>query len=396
LRLHRSLVHAVADALRYVFEDNHKADKVVERILRSNPKWGARDRGFIAENTYDMVRHWRRITEAIDFPSPSYEQIFAVWWILNGRDLPDWPELKGVNRKNVLANDRENQKVRAIRESMPDWLDQLGETELGTKWDRELRALNEPAELVLRVNSLKANRNGVEYFFHDIDVNTSRVNGANDALILDKRVNVFRTDAFKNGWFEVQDASSQQVAPFVQVEPGMRVIDACAGGGGKSLHLAALMENKGKILALDTEEWKLKNLRARASRGGIDIIECRTIDNAKAIKRLNNTADRVLLDVPCSGLGVLKRNPDAKWKLTPEMLEEVIATQANILQDYSAMVKAGGKLVYATCSILPSENVDQVFKFLEKNPDFSLEEQQEIWPSEGFDGFFMARMVKKG
>lgn len=175
----------------------------------------------------------------------------------------------------------------------------------------------------------------------------------------------------------------------------MRVIDACAGGGGKSLHLAALMQDKGRIISMDTEGWKLQELRRRARRAGTSIIETRTIDSSKVVKRLEGTADRVLLDVPCSGLGVLRRNPDAKWKLNPDFLENVRKTQAEIIASYSRMCKPGGKLVYATCSILPSENQEQIQKFLSaKSQDFQLVQEKIISPIEGFDGFYMALLEK--
>lgn len=178
----------------------------------------------------------------------------------------------------------------------------------------------------------------------------------------------------------------------------MRVIDACAGAGGKTLHLAALMENKGSIIALDTHAWKLDSLKKRARRAGAFNIEVRNIENTKTIKRLHNSADRLLLDVPCSGLGVLRRNPDTKWKLSVEQLEELKETQQHILSSYSQMLKAGGKMVYATCSILPSENREQVDKFLqsENGAAFELIEDKTILPqSEGFDGFYMALLEKK-
>ncbi|HWA34975.1 MAG TPA: methyltransferase domain-containing protein, partial [Cyclobacteriaceae bacterium] len=219
-----------------------------------------------------------------------------------------------------------------------------------------------------------------------------------DALILEERQNIFTRQQFRDGLFEVQDAGSQLIAPFLKPEPGMRVVDACAGGGGKTLHLAALMQNKGRIIAMDIEAWKLDELKKRARRAGAsNNIETRLIDSSKVIKRLENSADRLLIDVPCSGLGVLRRNPDAKWKLTPEFIEQVKITQQEILTNYSTMVKTGGLMVYSTCSILPEENEEQVKKFLAAHPDkFELQDQHMVWPSEGFDGFFMARMKKIG
>ena len=178
----------------------------------------------------------------------------------------------------------------------------------------------------------------------------------------------------------------------------MRVIDACAGAGGKSLHLAALMQNKGKVLSMDVEEWKLQQTKLRARRDGVSIIERKVIEGSKTIKRLKESADRLLLDVPCSGLGVLRRNPDTKWKLSLDSIAKVQETQQEIIQSYSSMLKKGGQMVYATCSILPSENQKQVEKFLasEAGKDFELIEDQKVLAQEsGFDGFYIARLLKK-
>jgi 16S rRNA (cytosine967-C5)-methyltransferase len=178
----------------------------------------------------------------------------------------------------------------------------------------------------------------------------------------------------------------------------MRVIDSCAGAGGKSLHLSALMENKGQLLALDIYPGKLNELKKRAKRAGAFNIETRLISSSKVIKRLSNTADRVLIDAPCTGLGVLRRNPDAKWKLQPDFVAEVCQTQQELLTSYSRMLKPGGQMVYATCSILPLENEKQVSAFLKSEPgrDFQLQEEQHVFPSrEGFDGFYMARLERR-
>jgi len=196
----------------------------------------------------------------------------------------------------------------------------------------------------------------------------------------------------------VQDASSQKVAEMLDPKPGMRVIDACAGAGGKSLHIATMMENKGQLIAMDIYENKLNELKRRARRNDIFNIETRVIDSTKVIKKLIDKADKVLIDAPCSGLGVLKRNPDAKWKLQPEFLDNIRATQKELLDSYSRMVKPGGQLVYATCSILPSENEMQVKAFLsrEEGKDFTLLNEEKIMPSKsGFDGFYISLLQKK-
>ena len=189
----------------------------------------------------------------------------------------------------------------------------------------------------------------------------------------------------------------QTVAHFVEPKAGMRIVDACAGAGGKTLHLAALMENKGQIIAMDIYKNKLTELKRRARRNKIHNIETRLIESTKTIKKLSGKADRVLIDAPCSGLGVLRRNPDAKWKLSEEFIQDISQTQSDILKSYSRMVRPGGKLIYVTCSILPAENEDQVSKFLNstEGSEFKLEQEKHIWPSEsGFDGFYMARLLK--
>jgi 16S rRNA (cytosine967-C5)-methyltransferase len=180
------------------------------------------------------------------------------------------------------------------------------------------------------------------------------------------------------------------------VEPGHRVVDACAGAGGKSLHLASLMKNKGKIISMDIHEWKLQELKLRARRNKIDIIETRLIDSTKVIKRMADSADRVLLDVPCSGMGVLRRNPDSKWKLTAEEITRLQTLQYELLTSYSQMAKKGGQMVYATCSLLPSENEQQIERFLKEHGEqWSLVKQVNMRPDrDGFDGFFAALLKR--
>ncbi len=399
MRLHRTLVFAVIDSLNQIFNENKYADKVVEKTLKRDKRWGVRDRKFIAETTYEMVR-WKRLYNEIAGTKEHYTtenlwKNFTVWAILKGYQLPDWSQFVGVPARKIKGKFDEVQKIRKIKESIPDWLDELGEKELGKDWDATIKALNQPAEVILRTNTLKTNKIALKKQLHSENIETLVSKDYPDALALEERKNVFLTEAFKKGYFEVQDASSQLVAPFLEVEPGLRVIDTCAGAGGKTLHLAALMQNKGQIIALDIYGNKLKELKRRAKRAGAHNIETRTIEGSKTLKKLKGTADRVLIDAPCSGLGVLKRNPDAKWKLQPEFIEEIKKTQAEILENYAQMVKKGGKLVYATCSILPSENEKQVEKFLKNNTDFKLVRENKVSPVDsGYDGFYMALLER--
>lgn len=368
---------------------------MIEKILKSNPKWGARDRRFIAETIYDIVRWHRLFAHISESNDHDFWRLLGVWCVWNNIELPSWMVTGELDPRKLNSAFRAIQFNRKIKESIPDWLDELGEKELGRSWEFELHALNEEAQVVLRVNTLKTTRPELQYQLEAEEIVTQTPAGFPDALLLEQRQNIFTRQAFKDGLFEVQDAGSQAIAPFLQVEPGMRVIDACAGAGGKTLHLAALLQNKGRIIAMDTESWKLEELKKRARRAGATNIETRVIESSKTIKRLEKTADRLLLDVPCSGLGVLRRNPDAKWKLTPESVEEVKLSQQKILDSYSHMLKTGGKMVYATCSILPSENEKQVEAFLRNHKDeFKLLKERHIFPSEGYDGFFMALLER--
>ncbi len=396
MKLYRNLCEAVVHVLEEIFIENRYADKAIEKLLKQNPKWGARDRRFIAETTYDIVRWYRLFGKLANTTENNFWKLLSVWCIWNEIRLPDWPEME-IDKEYLYQTFDEIKNDRRIVESIPDWLDELGEKELGKKWGEELHVLNEQAKVVLRVNTLKVSRKELQRQLADDDeILTITPPDIADALLLEERQNIFTRQQFKDGLFEVQDAGSQLIAPFLRVEPGMRVVDACAGGGGKTLHLAALLQNKGRIIAMDTEAWKLEELKKRARRAGASNIETRVIESSKTIKRQENSADRLLLDVPCSGLGVLKRNPDAKWKLSLEAIEKVRLTQQKIINDYSVIVKPGGMMVYATCSVLPSENEKQVEKFLlEKGDKFELIEQKTLLPSEGFDGFFMALIKKK-
>jgi 16S rRNA (cytosine967-C5)-methyltransferase len=395
MRLHRSTTEAVIQALEQIFTEGRYADKVIEKVLKQNPKWGARDRRFIAETTYDIVRWYLLLRYIIRAKEDDYWKLLAAWCILHKIDFPDWHEFKGINRQEVVKHYEEAKANRKIRESIPDWIDRIGEAELGERWENELVALNDEAPVVLRANTLKMSRKELAERLREENVETYFPDHFPDALILEERQNIFNVPSFKEGLFEVQDAASQAIAPFLEVEPGMRVIDACAGAGGKTLHLAAQMKNKGKIIAMDVEQWKLDELMKRARRAGVSNLEPRLIDSSKTIKRLENSADRLLLDVPCSGLGVLKRNPDAKWKLSEKFVNEVKELQQHILNDYCNMVKPGGLLVYSTCSILPSENEQQIASFLQSRGDaFSLIKDDHLWPTDGYDGFYMA-LIKR-
>ncbi|CAA0150685.1 Ribosomal RNA small subunit methyltransferase B [Tenacibaculum maritimum] len=403
MRLHRNLTYAVIDSLRDVFNEGAYANKAVEKALKRDKRWGSRDRKFVAETIYEIVR-WKRLYAEIanvkePFDRPNLWRIFSVWCVLKGIPLPDWNQIEPTPTRRIKGKFDELSKIRKFRESIPDWIDEIGTSELGeTIWTKEMAALNKQAEVILRTNTLKITRGNLQKQLRTENVITEKLPNHPDAIKLVERENVFKTEAFKKGYFEVQDASSQLVAAYLDVQPGMKVVDTCAGAGGKTLHLASLMENKGQIIAMDIYESKLKKLKVRARRNGAHNIDLKVIDSTKVIKKLHQKADRVLIDAPCSGLGVLRRNPDSKWKLEPEFMDRIRTTQQEVLQQYSKMVKPAGKMVYATCSVLPSENQKQIEFFLasDAGKDFSFIKDEKILAStSGFDGFYMALLERK-
>ena len=403
MRLHRNLVYTVIDSIRDIFNEGVYADKAVEKALKRDKRWGSRDRKFVAETIYEIVR-WKRLYAEIanvkePFDRNNLWRIFSVWCVLKGITLPDWNQIEPTPTRRIKGKFDELSRIRKFRESIPDWIDNIAISELGEElWTKELAALNKQAEVILRTNTLNITKKELQKILSEESIFTEFISNHEDALRLIERANVFRTEAFKNGYFEVQDASSQLVAEYLDVEPGMKVVDTCAGAGGKTLHLASFMKNKGQIIAMDIYESKLRKLKVRARRNKVHNIDTRVIDSTKPIKKLYGKADRVLIDAPCSGLGVLRRNPDSKWKLQPEFLDNIKKVQQDILQHYSKMVKHGGKLVYATCSVLPSENQHQIAEFLasESGKEFKLVKDNKVLAHiSGFDGFYMAQLERE-
>lgn len=406
MHLHYHLIAQLVDALVDTMARGFYVDKVIERRFRSHPKWGSRDRRMFAESTYEIVRWWRWYWHLAGLPDEqclvteniTIERAWLVWgayWTMKTGSVPPFAEC-GDLKKDEIEDRSEERVAPAVRASVPDWMNDLGKREIGEQWPDLLRALNRPADVFLRANTIKIQAKPLAINLAKEEIEANTVPGLPDALVLNKRQNIFKSSCFFHGLFEVQDGGSQMIAPFLQVEPGMRVVDACAGAGGKALHLACLMKNKGLIIAMDIHQWKLDEMGKRYRRNKIGIIEPRLITGPEVITRLKGKADRLLLDVPCSGIGVLRRNPDTKWKLSIDELKRLTKLQAELLREYSTMVKPGGKMVYATCSVLPRENREQVNAFLEEHGDEWTLEDEETWmPNRsGFDGFYAARLAR--
>lgn len=304
-------------------------------------------------------------------------------------------DCEGFDRSGIDKRIKEANDDILLSSGCPIWFNELGQKELGSDFAKERDALSEEPSRYIRANTLKTTRENLAKVLSDEGVVTRPVKDVRNALLVTSNSALFRTKSFKDGFFEQQDAGSQLIGQFCDVKPSTKVVDCCAGSGGKTLHLAAMMEGKGSIIALDTQRWKLDELKKRARRAGAFNIETREINTTKVIKRLYESADTVLIDAPCSGTGVIRRTSDSKWRDIRAGLNELLNIQKDILERYSKIAKVGGTVVYSTCSILKSENQNQVQAFLEQNKDkFELIEEKQILPSSGFDGFYMAKFKR--
>ncbi|MFN7591842.1 MAG: class I SAM-dependent methyltransferase [Bacteroidota bacterium] len=283
-RLHNNIILAIEQILQEVIERNRYGDRILEQVFKNNKQWGARDRKLIASATYDLIRWWRRYEYAAQLirDKSLFRKAISAYLLLQDEyELPQWLLFNDLNYNTLKERYYDDTLPLPVKASIPDWLHEIGSKELGKSWETEINALNDQAKLIIRVNTLKTNKSQLMEYLKQSEIDCFGIDGYPDALCISKRLNVFQTELFKEGLFEVQDASSQLIAPFLEVTPGMRVIDACAGGGGKTLHLAALMQNRGKIISMDIEEHKLNELTKRSRRNGAHIIETRIINSTK-------------------------------------------------------------------------------------------------------------------
>ena len=336
-------------------------------------RWlGAQDRRFVAETLYGMVRHLRRIDFALTHASRrgvamrDRDRLIA-WLVLSGSlDLDaarraegsiDWAKVATIDE--VIARERRPLARLAIGCSLPDWLAQRLIDDWGFDDAMSIaRALNERAPMTVRANTLKATRDEVAAALASEGIETHAGAWAKDALVLDTRTNLFGTKAFKDGLCEAQDEGSQLLAELV--DPYGTVIDLCAGAGGKTLAMAAMMKSRGKIVASDIDERKLEELRRRARRAGVSNTRAIAIraagDWPEVLAALVGKCERVLVDAPCSGTGALRRNPEARWRLREEDVAACAIEQRAIAARACELVAPGGRIIYATCSILRAEN----------------------------------------
>lgn len=376
-------IEQVRQVLGEVLQWSGPADLTLSRWFRAHPRVGGRDRGEIAEAVYDVLRHLRRYRQVAEGGRGAATRRLAVLGLAatlgpqSVRQALDAEEAEWLSR--VLAIKPASLPV-PVRYSLPDWLAEALADE--PESDRLFAAMNRAAPLDIRVNPLKAERDAIiAELTHGVsNANVEPTPYSPFGIRLQGRPSLNRWQRFEDGSIEVQDEGSQLLTLLVAPRRGEMVIDFCAGAGGKTLLLGALMRSTGRLYAFDVSESRLARFKPRLSRSGLSNVFPVVIEseNDTRVKRLARKAHRVLVDAPCSGTGTLRRNADLKWRQNPESVAELVALQARILASAARCVAPGGRLVYGTCSLLRDENESQVEAFLAANPDFELLSATEV------------------
>ncbi len=385
------LYRSATELLEAILSNHQAADKQMERFFRGHPMLGQGDRGFVAETVYGCLRHRRSLAYLLGEDRAGAQNLVAAYLLTEGgfsaRALIDaGVRPAGVDLAALAAQARIPRAglPLAVRTDLPDWLLQRLLSRYGESETLELAtALNRPASLDLRVNTLKADRAAVMERLAAEGFTVTPTPWSAIGLRSRDRAPLFGTAAFRDGWFEVQDEGSQLVGMLLEPRRRQMVVDFCAGAGGKTLQLGAMMANSGTIYALDVSRQRLERLKPRLRRAGLDNVRPIAIAHERdpRIQRLRGKIDRVLVDAPCTGTGTLRRNPDIKWR-QPD-LAELVATQKRILAAASELVKPGGRVVYATCSLLPEENDEVVGEFRAGHPEFQPQPAVEILARRG-------------
>ena len=420
-----SRIQATIDALEKITENTRvPMDTVVGDYMRHRRYIGSKDRREVAERVYNMARSFARLgwwLEKIDAEDTPRGRVLI--WLALGEDtdskrIHDF--FDGSKYAPEKLNDEEQKQFESVVGQTLDHSDMPIEVKVecpplyedklknyfAEAFETEMNAMLEPAPLDLRVNTFLCTLEKAGNYLEADGVKTTPAPYSPVGLRCEGKAYLARTKAFNKGWIEIQDEGSQLIAHICDAQPGQQVLDYCAGAGGKTLALAAAMQRKGRIVAMDNDERRLQKGRERYKKAQIaDIIEVRHIDeNAKWLKRQKGKFDIVLTDVPCTGTGTWRRNPDMRWRVFGPTLEELTAIQAEILGKVAPLVKDGGRLVYATCSLLPDENEAQVERFLKDHPEFETQPVPEELGSpymrltphrHSTDGFFAAILVKK-
>ncbi len=424
--MNANLIRQAAVVLANLLDFNSPADAKLSEFFRNNRELGTKDRAFVAESVYGVLRRLRYLSTvtANEDNDPDDARKLILAWLLRvqGKSIRELESVLNEQQTEwahtIKAKSTENLPL-AVQADVRDWLwdklvAQYGEAEALTI----CRSMFEQASLDLRVNTIKGNRDDV--LKKMLAENTSNEDAITTTpyspigIRMPNRMSISRHVLFTEGKIEVQDEGSQLLAYLVAPKRGQMVADFCAGAGGKSLAIGALMKNTGRLYAFDVSERRLQNLGQRLKRSGLSNLHAQVISSETdpKLKRLNGKFDRVLVDAPCSGLGTLRRNPDLKWRQTEQDVQELNVKQTNILARAAKLTKAGGRLIYATCSLLQDENEAIAEAFLSANPEFSLIPANEILSQQqikldtgkylkllphlhGTDGFFAAVFERK-
>ena len=429
-------VEAAIGLLADIDKGTAPADDLVAEWFRRHRFAGSSDRAVISGHIYAVLRHRAELDWWIGrtgggLPADARRRMLAALALIESWKASEIREACDGDRFRPAAlADNENAMVSSlasrdvahkdmpphVRGNYPEWLDPHLAASLGKDVARETAALNGEATLDLRINTLKGDRGKARIALQRAGVEAAMTALSPHGLRLTERVPLGTLPAFRDGLIEVQDEGSQIAALLADARPGMRVIDFCAGAGGKTLALAASMNNRGHLIASDVSARRLERATERLRRAGASIVQRLPLSGArdKWVKRHKASFDRVFVDAPCTGTGTWRRNPDAKWRLKPEDLAELTALQAEILDSAARLVKPGGRLIYATCSLLREEDEEQIEKFLAAHADFTLLPAWRVWRDtiggkspdkcamlrltparHGTDGFFVAILERK-
>ncbi|MBI2772133.1 MAG: RsmB/NOP family class I SAM-dependent RNA methyltransferase [Burkholderiales bacterium] len=419
----KALLDACAELVKLTLKFDHPADSIVSRYFRDNRTLGPRERATLAETVYTVLRNKLRFDHFAPSGSGPKERRLAILGFHGPRDFlksalsdqeKNWlDQCDAVKTEDLMERHRHN---------LPEWLVQPLKDQLGAEFWPLVEAMNQPAPLDLRVNTLNDKRPDVQKELTAAGIKSQATPYSPWGLRLADKPMLTKVDVFARGAIEVQDEGSQLLALLLDAKRGEMVVDFCAGAGGKTLAIGATMRNTGRLYAFDTSAHRLDALKPRLARSKLSNVHPAAIahERDERIKRLAGKIDRVIVDAPCSGLGTLRRNPDLKWRQSPQSVEELAAKQAAILQSAARLLKPGGRLLYATCSILPQENEAIAQAFGEANKEFtplpvgeilsnlkveaaaslcsggeSGQQYLRLWPHRhATDGFFAAAWVK--
>lgn len=371
-----SMVRNCAKLLAQVLEFEHPADALLSKFFRENRKLGLKDRNVIAETIYTILRHYIKLTKVV-VAKNSFTLIGYTWVKLLGVGRHEIRELRTINLGELDKLPELDMNV----VELPEWVIQRLSANLTTDEITELaKAMTKQAPLTLRVNTIKTSRNDVLAAFAEQGIKVKPTLLSPYGVKLNDRAALIKNELFLQGLIEVQDEASQLAGLLLEPKRGDMVVDFCAGSGGKTLLFGMLMKNSGRIYAFDVNERRLGNLTPRLARSGLSNVYPQLIasENDSKLKRLAEKMDRVFVDAPCLGLGTLRRNPDLKFRQNEQGLAEINVKQLDILTAASRLVKPGGVLVYATCSILRAENQDVVENFLSEHAEFEIIEVKQV------------------